>query len=356
VLDTYNTAPNTAPAPTGRNSKDSLLPALRVIPRHCYERSTAKGLALVARGVALYLVAVALLAVVHTWWLVPFLWAFAGLAVAGLFVLGHDAAHGALFDSKRMNRSIGRALMLPSLHVYESWVLGHNRVHHGHTLRQGMDFVWHPVTVEEYRAMPRWKRVRHRVEWSCLGSGCYYVREVWWNKMIMFASPERYRGSIRKDKRFLAVTACLVLFGTAAVGAVTGGLPDALWLPTKLFIVPFLCFAWLIGFTVYVHHIAPDIRWWSRRTWTSFAGQVEGTTVLAIPRILNVFLNNIFVHVPHHVDVRIPCYKLPAAAAAIKDAFPDAVQYDRLQLGDYLATTKACKLYDFEAQRWLRYP
>jgi omega-6 fatty acid desaturase (delta-12 desaturase) len=69
-----------------------------------------------------------------------------------------------------------------------------------------------------------------------------------------------------------------------------------------------------------------------------------------------VFLNNIFVHVPHHVDVRIPCHKLPAAAAAIKDAFPDAVQYDRVKLGDYFATTKTCKLYDFEAQRWLRYP
>src|SRR5689334_4074569 len=110
------------PVATGRNSADSLLPALRAIPRHRYERSTAKGLALVARGVALCAIAVALLFFVQIWWLVPVLWALAGLALAGLFVLGHDCAHGGLFDSKRMSRSIGRALMVPTLHVYESWV------------------------------------------------------------------------------------------------------------------------------------------------------------------------------------------------------------------------------------------
>ena len=40
------------------------------------------------------------------------------------------------------NAVVARASMLPSLHAVEVWVFGHNRVHHGHTLRQGM-----PVTV-----------------------------------------------------------------------------------------------------------------------------------------------------------------------------------------------------------------
>ena len=344
------------PLATGRNSADSLLPALRAIPRHCYERSTAKGLALVARGVALYAVSVALLFFVQIWWLVPALWALAGLALAGLFVLGHDCAHGALFDSKRMNRTIGRVLMVPTLHVYESWVLGHNRIHHGHTLRQGMDFVWHPKTVEEYQAMSRLQKLRHRIEWSAIGAGFYYGREVWWNKMITFESPERYRVQIRKDKRFLTIWVALGFLATIALGFVTGGALGAVWLPIKLLVVPFFAFIWLIGFTVYVHHIATDIKWWPRRKWTSFAGQVEGTTVLRIPRLANMYLNNIFVHVPHHVDVRIPCHALPEAAAAIKAEFPDAVHYDRLRLRDYVATTRACKLYDFDEQRWLPYP
>ena len=75
--------------------------------------------------------------------------------VSGLFIIGHDAAHEALFKSRRLNSIVGHVAMLPSWHVYEAWVLGHNRVHHGHTVREGMDFVWHPVTPEQYAAMSR---------------------------------------------------------------------------------------------------------------------------------------------------------------------------------------------------------
>jgi len=40
--------------------------------------------------------------------------------------------------------------MLPSLHAVEVRFFGHNRVHHGHTVKQGLDFVWHPLIVEQY--------------------------------------------------------------------------------------------------------------------------------------------------------------------------------------------------------------
>ena len=80
--------------------------------------------------------------------LVP-LWLFAGLMVSGLFVLGHDAAHGALFDSSRLNAYVAPLSMLPSLHAVEVWIFGHNSVHHGHTLRKQIDFVWQPLTVAQ---------------------------------------------------------------------------------------------------------------------------------------------------------------------------------------------------------------
>ena len=109
---------------------------------------------------------------------------FAGLGVAGLFVLGHDASHGALFDSPTVNKQVARWCMLPSLHNEAAWDLGHNRIHHGYTTRIGFDFVWHPATAEEYAAMSRLHRLRHRVEWSCIGAGAYYLRAVWWDKMM----------------------------------------------------------------------------------------------------------------------------------------------------------------------------
>ena len=107
-----------APAPS-HETPTGLRPVLDVIPAHCYERSTARGLGLVARDLVIYAAAVTgLLLTDNPLLLVP-LWLVAGAIVAGLFVLGHDAAHDALFDDKRLNRVIATITMLPSLHAVE---------------------------------------------------------------------------------------------------------------------------------------------------------------------------------------------------------------------------------------------
>ena len=339
-------SPPTAERPTG------LRPVLDVIPERCYRRSTVRGLGLVLRDVALLGVAVAGLAQTdHPLLLVP-LWLLAGLAVSGLFVLGHDAAHDALFDSARLNRVVARLAMLPSLHATEIWIFGHNRVHHGHTLRQGMDFVWHPLTAEEYRALGPLARLRHRFEWGPLGSGAYYLRAIWWNEMVRFRPPPRWARAMRRDQALVAAYALTTL----AVALAVGGWPGGLWSWAKVVVVPFLLFIHTIGWVVYVHHIHPEIRWWPRRSWNRFRGQVEGTTILWAPPFVEWFLHWIMVHVPHHVDMRIPCYRLPAAARAIAAAFPGEVVERPLRLRDYLAATRACKVHDFETGRWSRYP
>src|SRR5262249_60066922 len=124
-----------------------------------------------------------------------------GLAIGALFVLGHDAAHGALFRSRRLAYWTAQLALLPSLHAYEVWVLGHNRVHHGHTGRAGIDFVWHPLTPLEYSRLGRLGRLLHRVEWSAWGLGLYYLRVMWWQRMMRIEPPPRLRRAFRRDRR-----------------------------------------------------------------------------------------------------------------------------------------------------------
>lgn len=330
----------------------TLKPVIDVIPQRCYRRSTVRGLGLVARDVAIYGVAVAGLLATDRWYLLLPLWVLAGVAVSGLFVLGHDAAHGSLFDSSRLNAVVGRATMLPSLHATEVWVFGHNRVHHGHTLRQGMDFVWHPTTPDEYRAMGRLDRLVHRFEWGPFGAGAYYAHRVWFDKMLRFAPPDRWRRVMRRDQLIVAAFALATLVSLVAVL----GVGDGLWSWVKVVVVPFLVFCQVIGWVVYVHHIDPETRWWPRREWNKFRGQVEGTTVLWGPPGWDLLFHWIMVHLPHHVDMRIPCYRLPAAAEAIRDAFPDDVIERPIRARDYLRSVRACKLHDFDTGTWHRYP
>ena len=339
-----------------RPRTQSLNDVRAVIPAECYEPSRVRGVLALVQAALVYLVPLTLLAMTDRWWAVLLLWLATGLAIAGLFVLGHDASHGALFRSRRVNRIVAVVCMIPSVHVEAAWNLGHNRIHHGYTTREGFDFVWHPATVDDYRKMSRPARLRHRLEWSLLGSGLYDLRVVWWEKMWRFAATGKHAPAIRRDKRVLGGLIGVALVATAVVGAFQGGWVDAVWLPVKLIIVPFLIFTQIIGWTVYVHHVSPEIRWWKKREWSQFKGQMESTTILRVPSVVNVlWFHNIFVHVPHHVDARIPFHQLPAAATAIEASFPDTVIDSRFRPGDYLRATHTCKLYDFDAGHWLPY-
>lgn len=169
----------------------------------------------------------------------------------------------------------------------------------------------------------------------------------WSASLLLIAGPQR-QGSI----------VCWSLASSVSRWESACSLPDlpGLWVWVKTVVVPFLLFCQIIGWVVYVHHIDPEIRWWKRRSWNRFRGQVEGTTILLGPPGWNLFFHWIMVHLPHHVDMRIPCYRLPEAASAIAEAFPDHVQVRRLSVRKYFHATRECKLHDFETGTWSRYP
>jgi omega-6 fatty acid desaturase (delta-12 desaturase) len=336
--------------------RHALASVLEVFPASCYANPTWKGVAFLARDAALYLAAVAALGLVDSLWLLLPLWVFAGLAISALFILGHDTAHGSLFRSDRLNRLLGQLAMLPALHVFEAWIFGHNRVHHGHTVRETMDYVWHPLSPAEYAALSKPRRALHRLEWSLLGAGIYYLIEIWWKKMIRFDPPEKHREAVHGDRRVVLLYAAGASAAALGAGAAFyGSAAGAIWMWFKVLAVPFLIWNYSIGITVYVHHISEDIAWAERRAWTKWHGQMEGTTIIHLPAWLNVFYHNIFLHVPHHVDMRIPFYNLPQAAAALREHYSEVIRERGYSLGEYLRTTRACKLFDFERGVWCDY-
>jgi len=334
----------------------SLKPVLEVLPKSVYENPTWKGLGYFARDLVFYLGVVTALIFVSNVFAALALDALATMFVVALFIVGHDSAHGALFKSKRMNSIVGHLSMLPGLHVYEGWILGHNRIHHSYTVRQGYDFVWHPATPAEFREMSAGERLLHRIEWSWIGAGLYYLHRVWWSKMIVGKPPHRWARSVRRD-RFVVLGFVLLSVGFLSWlgAAMTGTAGGTIWLVVRVLVLPFLGFQYMIGSLVHVHHVHPDIRWWKRSEWTKFKGQMEGTTILRAPRGYNFFLHWIMVHVPHHVDMRIPMYNLEAAAAAIEKAFPGTVHEGNLRFRNFVASSRRCKLYDFDGGRWLTY-
>jgi omega-6 fatty acid desaturase (delta-12 desaturase) len=341
---------------SGTGTPASLRAAAALIPPQCYVNPAWRGLAFLARDLALYVAAVAVLLWTDTPALLVAAWLAAAAALCGLFVIGHDAAHGALFRSPALCAVVAQLAFLPTLHAVAVWALGHNRVHHSHTGCLEIDFVWRPLSPTEYACLSRARRWRHRFEWSAWGAGAYYLRAIWWHRMVGAAPPPRLRAAFRRDRRIVGsyavvASAVLLAFGYGAAGSIV----DALWIWGKVFVVPWLLFSQVIGAVVYVQHIGADIPWWPRQRWHNLAGQVEGTVSYEIPRWLNAFWHNILLHVAHHVDPRVPFYHLPAATLALAREYPDLAEQRRLGWREYWRTTRTCKLYDVDRAIWVDY-
>lgn len=288
------------------------------------------------------------------WWLQLAFSVLAGLWIGRLFILGHDACHQALTPSRTLNRIVGRLTFLASLTPYSLWEIGHNVVHHGYTNLKGVDFVWAPASVEEYRAMPAWRRMLERVYRSGWGVGLYYLIEIWWLKMY-FPSRRQMpaqRGIFVADNLLVSLHALLWIGAALTVAADTD--QSALWLVTTGVIVPFLVWNTLIGFVVYVHHTHPEVEWYADKgAWAASAPFVSTTVHLQFPARFGAFLHHIMEHTAHHVSMSVPLYRLRAAQALLEEKLPGRITIQRFSMRWFFATARRCKLYDFESRRWL---
>lgn len=277
----------------------------------------------------------------------------AGVVIARLFIIGHDACHQSLTPHRRMNRWLGRIAFLPSLTPYSAWDLGHNVVHHGYTNLKGFDFVWAPLTRAEYAALGPARRWLERVWRSGFAPGLYYLVEIWWKRMY-FPGPSQVP-TRRRD--FLADNLGVTAFALAwACGldaaALAADEPVALVLFAG-FVVPLAVWFSLVGFVVYAHHTHTSIAWHRERSAWSKAQPFVSTTVhLTFPAGLGGVLHHIMEHTAHHVDMSIPFYRLRRAQAQLEALLPGRIVIQRFSWRWYFETARACKLFDFERACW----
>jgi omega-6 fatty acid desaturase (delta-12 desaturase) len=111
---------------------------------------------LLAIDLAVYAALWTTLLFVESWW-AKFPLAFVtGVAIARLFLIGHDACHGSFFAARGWaNAAVGRLVFLPSLTPCSTWELGHNTLHHGFTNLRGKDYVYTPFSKAHFDALPR---------------------------------------------------------------------------------------------------------------------------------------------------------------------------------------------------------
>src|SRR5690606_12351257 len=98
------------------------------------------------------------------WWLYGLLILPAAAFVVRAFMIQHDCGHGAFFAHRRANDWTGRMLGVLTLTPYDHWRRTHAEHHAsaGNLERRGIGDVL-TLTVEEYHALPWWKRLGYRL-------------------------------------------------------------------------------------------------------------------------------------------------------------------------------------------------
>ncbi|HEX8073406.1 MAG TPA: fatty acid desaturase [Thermoleophilaceae bacterium] len=220
------------------------------------------------------------------------------------YILFHDCSHGSFLRSKRANAWLGVALGLLVYSPFQSWRHSH-AVHHataGDLDRRGVGDV-PTLTVAEYRAMPRLKRLGYRLFRNPLvmfGIGPIYAMIVQ-PRLVSRSARARIKRSVMGTNAALAVLVGLVCW---AIG----------WREYLLVQGPTALLAGSAGvWLFYVQHQFEDTYWQSAEKWSYDDAALQGSSYLKLPKVLQFFTGNIGLHHVHHLSARIPNYNLQRA-------------------------------------------
>ena len=95
--------------------------------------------------------------------------------------------------------------------------------------------------------------------------------------------------------------------------------------------------------------------------WRVAEPQLRSTVHIVFPLGIGALLHNIMDHTAHHIDPLIPLFHVPDAQRAIEHHFEahgsgTPIFKPKVQtwtLNSFLDAVRTCKLYDYDAHRWL---
>lgn len=275
-----------------------------------------------------------LLAFAHPSAIVQFLAAiFAGLTIVRMFIFYHDYLHGALFRKSTLGKAFMYAVGFYTLNPPSVWKETHDYHHQNNAKMVGAAIGSYPVvTTRIWRVLKPKDRqayaiARHPITISLAIFTIFGIG--------MCISPFR-----RNPQKHWGGPLALVLHYGAlvAIGAAFGWRAAlfGFWLPLA---VSMLAGAYLF----YVQHNFPDIVLKDRREWDYSFAAVRSSSMFDMHPILHWFTGNIGYHHVHHLNHKIPFYRLPEAM----DAIPELQDPGRTTFA--LADIRAClklKLWD----------
>lgn len=230
----------------------------------------------------------------------------AGAMVVRVFSIQHDCGHGSFLPSHTGNALVGRLCSLVTLTPFANW-RRHHLLHHltWNNLdrrESGMDIYSACLTVSEYRAMPWWQRLRHRLVQHPLIAQILLPPFIF---VALYRVPFDTPANWPKERRSVWMT-------NGALAALYLGLGWAVGFRDVMLIqAPIIVVAGILGVWIFsLQHRFKDVVWMRESKWSAATASLAGSSFLKLPKPAQWLTGNIGFHHVHHFDSRIPNYRL----------------------------------------------
>jgi len=236
-----------------------------------------------------------------SYWLTAPLAILAGGFLVRAFIIFHDCGHGSFFKSRRANDVVGFITGVLTWTPYHHWRWQH-AIHHGSAGdldRRGVGDIW-MWTVQEYLEASRWKRFAYRMARNpavLFGFAPLYLFFIQ-QRIPMSQAPPRERRSVHWTN--------LAILGMAVGLSFAFGLKAYILLQLAVTMVAGAAGIWLF----YIQHQFEGVYWKRREDWDYEAAALRGSSFYKLPKVLQWFSGNIGFHHIHHLNPRIPNYRL----------------------------------------------
>lgn len=268
--------------------------------------------------------------------------AFVGLVQIRLFIFYHDYLHGAILTKSKGASTFFALVGIYMMAVRSVWKETHDYHHKNNAKLIGSAIGSFPVvTIGMWRSMtPLQKKLYRFIRHPLSIFGGYFT---------VFLIGMTFSPFKREPKRhFMGPVSVAIHIGLfVLVGVLTDWVTGL-----AMIIFPSFLALGLGSYLFYVQHNFPAMQLRDRRTWDYTFAALRSSSMFDMSPIMHWFTGNIGFHHIHHLNHRIPFYRLPEAMAAIPELQePGRTSWKPKDMAECLSLA----VWDPEQQRMLRW-
>jgi len=231
-----------------------------------------------------------------------------GMTLCRLFIIYHDQQHGAILRGSKIASFLMTLFGIFSLNPPSTWNASHNHHHkHNGKIRSASIGSFPVMTVDAYARSSRKERFYYALSRHPL-----IILFAW---VTVFFVGMTLNSFMRKPRQHLDCLAAIVVHFTLWAVMIVYA-PGALLFS---FILPLFIGSAMGAYLFYVQHNFPAVDYGDQSEWDYVFAALRSSSFLDTTGIMHWFTGNIGYHHIHHLNARVPFYRLPEAMKALSE-------------------------------------